>query len=437
MTGAVAWCVVSSEMREIFLQCCNLRESNCTTTETYPFGIGSSIQLEQGNREESLNSPKTENYVYIRERGALESLIEQIVMSKSVALDTEADSLHSYFEKICLIQLSLAGEQFLVDPLCSLDLSGLMDALGEKRLIIHGGDYDLRMLRASLGFRPRGEVFDTMIAAQLLGIEQIGLGALIERHFGITIAKAEQKSDWSLRPLSEKQLRYATDDTRFLEPLAEQLSRELRGRGRIDWHTESCRAMVTSTGNDRIRDPEQAWRIKGSARLTGRQLAYLRELWYWRDRHARTANIPSFKILGNEQISDLVLWADSHPAVPLEQGPKLPRHVRSSLRRTLEEAIARAARLEPLQWPEPRKLQRPEAPPAEVTKLTDALRRECASIAEKLQIAAPTVAPKAALQAIARSRPHTIDEIVENGGLLRWQAELIHGAVERCLRSNR
>jgi ribonuclease D len=374
-----------------------------------------------------------EHYVYIRGSAELKPLIEQIAASESVGLDTEADSLHSYFEKICLLQLSVAGGNYLVDPLAALDLSGLLGALADKQLIVHGGDYDLRMLRSSLGFRPRRDVFDTMIAAQLLGIEQIGLGALLERCLGIKIGKAQQKSDWSVRPLSEKQLRYAMNDTCFLEPLAKSLSRELRERGRLDWHRESCRAMVASTAQDRPRDPEQAWRIKGSPGLTRRQLAYLRELWHWRDRHAQSANVPPFKILGNEQILDLVRWLDSHPGLPRDRRPELPRNIRSALLRSLEETIARGARVKPDEWPEPRKLKRPDAPPPDVAKSIEALRRECALIAAKLQIAAPTLAPKAALEAIARSRPRTIDEIVENAGLLRWQAELIHGAVERCL----
>ena len=304
-----------------------------------------------------------------------------------------------------------------------------MEALADKPLILHGGDYDLRMLRASMGFRPRGEVFDTMIAAQLLGIEQIGLAALIERCFAIMIAKEGQKSDWSRRPLSEKQLRYAINDTRFLEPLAE--------RGRIDWHKESCRAMVESSGRDRVRDPEQAWRIKGSGRLTRRQLAYLRELWHWRDQHARRANMPSFKIFGNQQIMDLVQWLDSHPDVPLQQGPKLPRNIRDTLLRTIEKAIARVAGMDPTQWPERTSLERPDAPPADVIELINALRGECACIAKELEIAAATLAPRAALDAIARSRPRTVDGIMERGGLLRWQAELVQGAVEKCLHSTR
>jgi ribonuclease D len=375
----------------------------------------------------SLNTPKSENYVYVRERAAMEALIERIGAAERVALDTEADSLHNYFEKVCLIQLSLGEKHYLVDPLAGLELSGFLEALAEKPLILHGGDYDLRMMRASLGFRARHEVFDTMIAAQLLGIEQIGLAALIERFLAVTIEKTGQKSDWSRRPLSEKQLSYAVNDTRFLERLADCLARELSERGRLDWHVESCRAMVEATGRDKARDPNDAWRIKGTGRLTRRQLAYLRELWHWRDEHARRANQPPFKVFGNQEILELITWAEGHPGAPLQQGPKLPRNIRGALLTTLEEALTRAAKMSQAQWPELRRRERPEPPSAECLKRIDALRDECARVAKELGIAASTLAPKAALEAIARSRPRTVDEIMESSGLLRWQAELVQG----------
>lgn len=380
-----------------------------------------------------VNTPESEEYVYVRDRAALETLIQRIGAAERVAVDTEADSLHNYFEKVCLIQLSLGGEHYLVDPLCELNLTGLVQALAEKQLILHGGDYDLRMMRVSLDFRPRGEIFDTMIAAQLLGIEQIGLAALIERFFGITIGKEGQKSDWSRRPLSEKQLRYAVNDTRFLEQLAERLRGELSERGRVDWHVESCRAMVQSTGRDNSRNPEEAWRIKGAGRLTRRQLAYLRELWRWRDEHARLANLPPFKVFGNEQILELLHWAESHPGVALEQGPKLPRNIHGSRLKTLEEAITRAAEMPQAQWPEPEIPDRGDASLRECKKQIDALRSECARIAKELEITASTLAPRAALEAIVLSRPRTIGEIMEIGGLLRWQTELMQGAVEQVL----
>jgi len=395
------------------------------------------IRADADRGDESLNALRSEEHVYVREPTTMESLIWHIGSAQRIALDTEADSLHNYFEKVCLIQLSIEGQHYLVDPLSDLDLSVFTEALAEKPLILHGGDYDLRMLRVSLGFRPRRKVFDTMIAAQLLGIEQISLAALIERYFGVMIAKEGQKSDWSRRPLSEKQLRYAISDTRFLEPLAERLGRELSERERMDWHKESCQAMVESTGHDRLRDPEQAWRIKGSGQLTSRQLAYLRELWHWREQHARRANVPSFKVFGNQQLLELVQWLDSHPTVPLDQEPKLLGNIRAARVRTLEEAIARVTGMDPAQWPERKRHERPDVPTADVAERIDALRVECARIAKDLGILAATLAPRAALEAIALSRPRTVDEIMESGGLLRWQANLIHGAVEKCSPSTR
>ena len=236
---------------------------------------------------DSLFTPEAADYAYVRDATALSGLIRCIEDGERVAFDIEADSLHSYTEKVCLLQLSVGGRHFVVDPLSELDFGGLVQALADKPLIAHGGDYDLRMLRAWRGFRPRGEVFDTMIAAQLLGIEQIGLAALVERFLDIAMTKDSQKSDWSRRPLSEKQLRYAANDTRHLEGLAECLRGELLERGRVEWHRESCRAMVDATGRDRPRDSREAWRIKGAGRLTPRQLAYLREIWGWREERAR------------------------------------------------------------------------------------------------------------------------------------------------------
>ena len=385
---------------------------------------------------DSLNTRESEEYVYVRERAAIERLIQRIGVAERVAVDTEADSLHNYFEKVCLVQLSLGGAHYLVDPLCGLDLNGLLEALADKPLILHGGDYDLRMMRASMGFRARREVFDTMIAAQLLGFEQIGLAALIERYFDITIGKGGQKSDWSRRPLSENQLRYAVNDTRFLERLADRMHGELSARGRVDWHRESCRAMVESSGRDHAREPENAWRIKGAGRLTRRQLAYLRELWRWRDQHARSANLPAFRVLGNQEILGLVRWAESYPGVPLHQGPKLLRNIIGAQLTTLGEAIARVARMDETEWPEPPKRDH-EAPRNDCIEEIKSLRVECAQIAQELEIAASTLAPRAAFEAIARSRPRTVDEIMKTGGLLRWQAELVQGAVEKCLHSTR
>jgi ribonuclease D len=377
-------------------------------------------------------SPAPEEYVYVGDLALLNRLIHRMGAAEWVALDTEADSLHNYFEKVCLMQISFDGEHYIVDPLSGVDLSDLLQALAQKPLILHGGDYDLRMLRTSLDFRPRTEVFDTMIAAQLLGFEQIGLAALIERFFGTSITKEGQKSDWSRRPLSKEQLDYAINDTRYLEPLAERLREELRARGRLNWHLESCRAMVDSSARDKTRDPDQAWRIKGSGRLSRPQLAYLRELWHWRDQQARRANLPSFKVLGNDQMLELVQWVASHTGASLQQGPKLPRNLTGARLHALEDAVARVARLLPGHWPELVRGQRGDILSSEMKTLIDALRGECARIANELQLASSVLAPRAALEAIARKRPRTVGEIMSTGGLLSWQAELVKPAVVKC-----
>ncbi|HEX6769366.1 MAG TPA: HRDC domain-containing protein [Candidatus Binatia bacterium] len=373
------------------------------------------------------------DYTYVRNQAGLDKLSRRIDAAARVAVDTEADSLHNYFEKVCLIQLSIGGGHYVVDPLAGVELSGFLASLAAKPLIFHAGDYDLRILRASTGFRPGGEIFDTMIAAQLLGIEQIGLAALLERVFAITIGKEGQKSDWSQRPLSEKQLHYAVNDTRYLEALADRLAEELGAKGRLEWHRASCRAMVQASGRDNPRDPDDAWRLKGAGRLTRRQLAYLREVWRWRDDHARRFNRPPFKIFGNQQIFELIQWAESHPNEPLDKGPKLPRNIKGVLLTTLVESLARAAALPAADWPETKKHERGEAPSPESVARADTLRSACADIAKALEISPSVLAPRAALEAIARSQARGVDAIMERGGLLRWQAELIQGVVEKCV----
>jgi ribonuclease D len=162
----------------------------------------------------------------------------------------------------------------------------------------------------------------------------------------------------------------------------------------------------------------------------------LRELWRWRDQHARNADVPAFRILGNQEILGLVQWAESHPGVPLHQGPKLPRNIVGAQLKTLEEAIARVARMDGTEWPEPRKRDY-DAPRNDCIEEINSLRAECAQIARELEIAASTLVPRAALEAIARNRPRTVDEIMKTGGLLCWQAELVQGAVEKYLHSSR
>src|SRR5260370_8454169 len=128
----------------------------------------------------------------IASAGQLASLLPQIEKVDRVAVDTEADSLHCYREKLCLLQVSLPGRDYVVDPLAGVDLAPLSAALERKEIVLHGADFDLRLLRRGLNFTAQ-RLFDTVIAARLLGIREFSLAALVKRYFAVQLVKASQK----------------------------------------------------------------------------------------------------------------------------------------------------------------------------------------------------------------------------------------------------
>ena len=373
------------------------------------------------------------SYQYVDNDAAVESLIRRMELARRVALDTEADSLHHYFQKVCLLQLTIDGENYIVDPLSGTDLEPFLRVLADKSLILHGGDYDLRMMRLSFGFRPKNEVFDTLLAAQLLGYEQLGLVSLVEHFFDVPLTKHGQKSDWTRRPLTGEQLQYASDDTRYLEPLANRLHAELHKLGRDEWHRESCERMVRSTGNQSNRNPEEAWRIKGLRFLDRRQLALVRELWHWREREAIKANRPPFKIMGNQRIVELAIWASEHRKTSLRRGPKLPRHCTGQRFKALEKAVHKALSLPESEWPDHRK------PKPQIESVPDfkpqmrLLREECARIAGELGIDPAVIASRATLAAVVRNRPRTEKETMALSSMMRWQVKLLKPAIDRIM----
>jgi len=373
------------------------------------------------------------NIRYIDTDATLKELISQLSYTDDIALDTEADSLHHYFEKVCLIQISSDGGDYLIDPLSSISLTPLFDILSTKSLIIHGADYDLRMLRTSFGFRPKAAVFDTMIAAKILGYEHFGLAALIERFFGSIITKQGQKSDWSQRPLTPMQLDYARNDTRFLESLARHMRAEMAKVNRCEWHREACQSMVISTGKDTVRDLENLWRIKNSGGCTQRELAYLRELWHWRDKEARQIDKPPFKVLNNQKLLAITIWASAASEHIFDEHTPIPRHMHQGRLGRLKTAIQKAATLPEGHWPPLKKSIPHKRRFQDNTPDIDALRKASSSIAKKLSIDSSVLAPKAALASIIQKNAKTLEEIITHGPLLPWQAKLLEPALNRIV----
>ena len=330
-----------------------------------------------------------------------------------VALDTEADSLHAYPEKVCLIQISIADSDWLLDPLAGLEIDPVLDALNAHELIMHGADYDLRLLEKHHEFIPSA-IFDTMLAARLLGERHFGLSSLVEKFLGVTLDKSSQKADWARRPLTERMENYARADTHYLKSLADKLKSELTAKKRLAWHQESCSRLIVNCTKPQQVDSDLVWRIKGSTRLGRRGLAILRELWHWREGEAVRNNRPPFFILAHEKMVDIA-------AIAAEDGPienLLPMKISPRRKNGLIEAV-NAGRAVPAE-------EQPEIIKHQFQRPTDAEFRRYRVLekirdarAHELGIDATLIASRGMLGDLARDwDTHALE-------LMTWQRELL------------
>lgn len=344
----------------------------------------------------------------ISDPATLDSLIRRLASEPRVALDTEADSLHSYYEKICLLQLSIPGEHVLIDPLAGFDLQPLFDALVGKRIVFHGADYDLRLLNKAFQIT-FDDLFDTMIAARLCGFKELGLAALVEKFFQTQLSKASQKANWALRPLSRQMIEYAMNDTRYLLELDAILDAELRRLGRWEWFTQSRDRMAAAAREAKPRDENTAWRISGSAALSPRAQSILRVLWQWRDTEARNWDRPPFHVMGNEdllRVSELAATGKPPGALRLSGRRK----------RSFEVLLALAMEIPESEWPRTEKHRR-KRPSREYLDRLSRLRSTRDKVAATLGLEPSIVAPRHALEATAE------DASVD--ALMPWQRNLL------------
>ena len=330
-----------------------------------------------------------------------------------LAIDTEADSLHAYPEKVCLIQISTAAGDRLVDPLADMDINPFLDALVGRELIFHAADYDLRLLLKHHEFTPT-VIFDTMLAARLLGERQFGLGSLVEKFLGVKLDKGPQKADWAQRPLTPRMEIYARNDTRHLKPLEEKLRAELVAKGRLAWHEESCARLIADCSRPVVVDEDAIWRIKGSTFLERPALAILRELWHWREREAVAANRPPFFVLAHETMIAISVAVAEHK--PFEQ--LIPPRMNPRRRGNLLEAVRAAQTVPPEKFPEIIKHRSQRPTEAEFKRFRE-LEKVRDHHAHQLQIDPTLIAPKSVLGDLARDWNKHAPE------LMNWQRELL------------
>ena len=230
----------------------------------------------------------------MRTADELDDLVDELIGCRAIGIDTEADSLHHYTEKVCLVQLTaFGGASCLIDPLALRDLSALAPIFADASVlkVVHGGDNDVTSMGRDFGFTFR-TMFDTSIAARLLGDTEVGLQALVRNELGVELSKGSQRDDWSKRPLTAKQESYALADVAHLMELAARLTARLAEAGRTEWAREEFEALASVPAAQKRTTRDDFRRIKGSAKLSRRQQAVLRELYLWREERAAAADRP-------------------------------------------------------------------------------------------------------------------------------------------------
>ncbi|MGI8605451.1 MAG: ribonuclease D [Verrucomicrobiales bacterium] len=330
------------------------------------------------------------------------------------AIDTEADSLHSYREKLCLIQFSCADSHAIIDPLRINDLSGLLKFLQESEVWMHGADFDMSLFRRTFDTVP-SRVLDTQVAARLCGHRQFGLAHLVQEVFGVSLSKHSQRANWGRRPLAPQMVEYALNDVRYILPLAERFLARLAQIGRLEWFEQSCTAARELVLQRNPPDSEEAWRITGWGNLQPRGLAALRAFWEWRNREAERLDRPAFKVLNNEPLLEM--------ARVFQEGgtPELAARFPYPAQRRFQQAVESIRKQSPEQWPKRRLSKKaPKLPEAEPR--FDHLRAHRDKIASSLDIEGSLIAPRGLLEEIAQDANAATH-------LLPWQRDLMEQAL--------
>jgi ribonuclease D len=358
----------------------------------------------------------------------LSGVIDALQHVSEIAIDTEADSLYAYHARVCLVQVGIPGHDWVIDPLApDIDLSPLWQLIRTKKLLLHGCDYDLRMLDACHNVHV-SEVYDTMLGARYLNESHIGLAALVHKNFGVELDKSSQKANWAMRPIPDKMLEYAAQDTHFLFEIARRQRAELEAQGKLAWVNEHCE-MVRQQAYQLSTDAHDPWRIKGLSGLSRRQLAQVKAIWEWRDAIASRRNVPPFKIFSNEKIIDLADRLGNKSSVLLSDLWGMPRNVVGTILDDLLERTHQAAQLSEDECPS--LPTRAVPPPAPNAQLMEKLKIQRDKLAAKWNIDPTLMSNKHQMVLLAFAIERKEESPWANAELMLWQQELWQSALQR------
>jgi len=363
-----------------------------------------------------LDTPAEHDTALIEERSDLARVAEHVAGCAEVAIDTEANSMYAYQEQTCILQITAGGRSAIVDVLAVGDLSSLREALDRKdvEIVLHGGDYDVTVLTRDHDFR-FDRVFDTMIAATLLGDDRLGLAALVEDHFDHKLNKRFQRADWAKRPLTPDQLDYLRRDTMYLPSLRAHYAERLAEADLVEEAAIEFRRIASRQGKPRVVDADGWRRIKGSGRLDSRGRSILRELFLWREGQAEKRDVPPFKVFPPKAMLELAERCKKTPRSPNDL-PGVNDGYRRRLGRILQEKVSRGiaqdeAGQAPAKSDRP-KLSQEEARAARSQRnREDAFRTWRRDEARRRDVPTMVVLPNPGLVWMARERPTQVEDL--------------------------
>lgn len=352
-----------------------------------------------------------------------------------VAVDTEGASFHRFVDRIYLLQLSTREQSAIIDPLAvgpgALAPLGTLLQDPAVEVVFHDADYDLRLLHQDYGWHVT-TIFDTRIAAQLLGVRAFGLAALLDQYFGVKLEKKFQRADWSMRPLTPAMLDYAAQDTRYLLALRERLRAELDAAGRWSWAAEEFARLEGTRW-----DPEDSGlaflRVKGARDLTRRELAVLGELVRWRDALAAEQDRATFRVVGNEALLEIARRRpDTREALASIHG--MPRGIVDGRSDEVLAAVRRGHEVPEESLPRFPRAPRWDRDPDfddRVARLKSV--RDAAAV--RLHLDPGVLCSRERLEAIARRRPASFKEIESVPDMRRWQVAELGGPMLDVLKA--
>jgi ribonuclease D len=361
---------------------------------------------------------------WIRTISELTLLVDRLSSADSISVDTEADSLHHYPGKLCLVQIADdAGRAHLVDPLALPTLGPLGPLFANPRIgkVLHAADNDLSYLKRLYGFSV-ASLFDTALAARFLGVKTLSLDGLLRTYLGVEPVKSRQKDDWSRRPLTAEQEAYALDDVLHLFELRARLRDELRAKGRDGWVEEECAALAALEFPDKVADPDAYLNLKGAKDLDRRGWAILRELWQARESVALALDRPPFMILGHETLVALA-GARPHTLEEVQAVPGCSTRVIQRVGPMILEAVTRGEAVPDDELPLRRPAPRPHLPAA-TRRRADQLRAWRAKTAHALGLDPGVLFPQRLIDRLAAEPPRDLPALARVEGVRRWRVDV-------------